>query len=270
MNNRLLSHKAASAAWRRSTHEQRPVQAPRSCGIDDPPCNDPRHHSPTAARRSTVRLPEVGVGWQRAGTRGLAAADLAGTLPDWMITRDLDTGDTEMNRASSTVAIGLLALTVLSGSALAYPPDLKTLAIGADAPTSLPGVDGKTYSLRDFASAKLLVVIFTCNHCPTAQAYEGRLARFQADYSGKGVSVVAISPNDPAAVRLDELGFTDVSDSFEDMKILRKDHQFNYPYLYDGQTQSTALAYGVLATPHVYVFDSARRTALYGPFPMPR
>ncbi len=62
-------------------------------------------------------------------------------------------------------------------------------------------------------------MIFTCNHCPTAQAYEGRIARFQADYADKGVAVVAISPNDPAAVRLDELGYTDVGDSFDEMKI---------------------------------------------------
>ena len=82
----------------------------------------------------------------------------------------------------------------------------------------------------------------------------------------KGVALVAISPNDPAAVRLDELGYTDVGDSFEDMKIRAKDHKFAYPYLYDGETQATALAYGVLATPQVYVFDADRKLRYVGRF----
>jgi peroxiredoxin len=161
----------------------------------------------------------------------------------------------------------LAALYLSAGVAFAEPPGLKTLAIGSPAPDfRLPGVDGKTYSLADFADARALFVIFTCNHCPTAQAYEGRLARLQADYKDKGVAVVAISPNNPAAVRLDELGFTDVADSFEDMKYRAKDHNFTYPYLYDGETQSTAQAYGVLATPHVYIFDSERKLRYVGRF----
>ena len=118
----------------------------------------------------------------------------------------------------------------------------------------------------DFAPAKVLVVIFTCNHCPTAQAYEGRIARLQADYHDKGVAVVAISPNNPAAVRLDELGYTDLGDSFEDMKLRAKDHNYTYPYLYDGETQATAKAFGVLATPHVYIFDAARKLRYVGRF----
>jgi peroxiredoxin len=152
-----------------------------------------------------------------------------------------------------------------SGTAVADPPGLKTLPIGAAAPDfQLPGVDGKTYSLRDFADAKVLVVIFTCNHCPTAQAYEARLAKLHADYRDKGVAVVAISPNDPAAVRLDELGYTDLGDSIEDMKVRARDHHFAYPYLYDGQTQATARAYGVLATPHVFIFDADRKLRYVG------
>ena len=146
-----------------------------------------------------------------------------------------------MNRLSWKTTLGLLALLIPARMAVADPPDLKPLPIGSAAPDfHLPGVDGKTYSLEDFAAAKVLVVIFTCNHCPTAQAYEGRIARLHADYRDKGVAVVAISPNDPAAVRLDELGYTDLGDSFEDMKIRAKDHNFAYPYLYDGETQATA------------------------------
>jgi len=152
-------------------------------------------------------------------------------------------------------------------TALADPPGLKTLAVGAKAPDfSLPGVDGKTHSLKDYADAKVLVVLFTCNHCPTAQAYEERVAKFHADYKDKGVALVAISPNDPKAVRLDELGYTDLDDSFEAMKIRARDHKYAYPYLYDGETQAVARAYGVLATPHVFVFDADRSLRYVGRF----
>jgi peroxiredoxin len=172
-----------------------------------------------------------------------------------------------MYHSIKTFTIAALTLFIPTGAAMADPPGLKTLPIGSAAPDfQLPGVDGKTYSLKDFAGAKVLVVIFTCNHCPTAQAYEGRLARMVADYRDKGVAVVAISPNDPAAVRLDELGFTDVGDSFEDMKIRAKDHGFTYPYLYDGETQATSIAYGVLATPHVFIFDADRKLQYVGRF----
>lgn len=160
------------------------------------------------------------------------------------------------------VALGLSAI-----PAVADPPNLRTLPIGAKAPDfRLPGVDGRDYSLADFAHAKILVVIFTCNHCPTAQAYEDRIARLHADYHDKGVTLVAISPNDPEAVRLDELGYTDLSDSFAEMKIRAKHKAFAYPYLYDGKTQETAKAYGVLATPHVYIFDAERRLRYVGRF----
>lgn len=150
---------------------------------------------------------------------------------------------------------------------LADPEGLKPLAIGAKAPDfDLPGVDGKRYRLADFEASPVLVVIFTCNHCPTAQAYEERIMKLTADYRGKGVSVVCISPNDDKALRLDELGYTDVSDSLEDMKIRAADRKFEFPYLYDGETQSVALAYGCLATPHVFVFDKNRHLRYQGRF----
>jgi peroxiredoxin len=161
----------------------------------------------------------------------------------------------------------VLSITLPASAAVADPAGLKTLPIGATAPDfKLPGVDGKTYTLASFAEAKVLVVVFTCNHCPTAQAYEGRLARLHADYRDRGVAVVAISPNDPKGVRLDELGYTDLSDSFDEMKTRAKDHGFTYPYLYDGETQATAKAYGVLATPHVFIFDSERKLRYVGRF----
>src|SRR5258708_3478546 len=92
----------------------------------------------------------------------------------------------------------------------------KTLEIGTSAPDfKLRGVDGKTYMLGSFKDAKVLAVVFICNHCPTSQAYEKRIIKLTSDYAPKGVSVVAINPNNPASLRLDELGYSDVGDSFE-------------------------------------------------------
>jgi peroxiredoxin len=140
-----------------------------------------------------------------------------------------------------------------------------TLPLGTNAPDfNLPGVDGRNWSLNDFEDAKILVVIFTCNHCPTAQYYEERIKQIAKDYRGKGVAMVAIMPNDPKAVRLDELGWTDLGDSFDEMKIRARDRQFNFPYLYDGDTESVAHAYGPAATPHVFVLDAARKLRYAG------
>jgi thiol-disulfide isomerase/thioredoxin len=165
----------------------------------------------------------------------------------------------------------MLRLTLLSAWLVLLIPGLlaaaepTTLAIGQPAPPfKLPGVDDKTYTLDNFADAKLLVLVFTCNHCPTAQAYEDRIIALDREYKGRGVALVAISPNDPLAVRLDELGYTDVGDSLEDMKVRAKARDFQFPYLYDGESQQASLAYGVLATPHVYIFDSERKLRYNG------
>jgi peroxiredoxin len=163
------------------------------------------------------------------------------------------------------IVIATIILLAVANVAAADPPGLKVLPIGSPAPDfSLPGVDGRTYTLKDFADSKFLVVLFTCNHCPTAQAYEDRIIKLHADYKDKGVALVAISPNDPKAVRLDELGYTDLSDSFEEMKLRAKDRKFDFPYLYDGETQKTSIAYGVLATPQVFIFDGDRRLRYVG------
>ncbi len=172
--------------------------------------------------------------------------------------------------SSRTTWLGLLMIlggwsAGASNAAGAAPPAVTPLELGAAAPDfALPGVDGKTYRLADFAAAKVLVILFTCNHCPTAQAYEDRMIQLHADFKDRGVALVAISPNDPLAVRLDELGYTDVSDSLEDMKIRAKDRGFGFPYLYDGETQATSRALGVLATPHVFIFDSNRQLRYQG------
>src|SRR4051812_7776164 len=140
-------------------------------------------------------------------------------------------------------------LTLFAFLAFADEPHA-TLAIGSSAPDfNLPGVDGKTHRLSDYSSAKVLVVVFTCNHCPTAQLYEPRLKKLHDDYAGKSVALVAIQPNNPNAIRLDELGYTDVSDSLEDMKVRAAYRHFDFPYLYDGDTQVVARAYGPKATP---------------------
>ncbi len=138
-------------------------------------------------------------------------------------------------------------------------PEPKTLAIGTKAPDfNLPGVDGKTYSLKDFNKSPVLVVIFGCNHCPTAQAYEDRIISIANDYKSKGVAVVMISSNSVKALSYSEMGYTDLGDSFEEMKIRAKNKGFNFPYLYDGDDQKIAIAYGPVATPHCFVFDNKR------------
>lgn len=140
-----------------------------------------------------------------------------------------------------------------------------TLATGSAAPDfSLPGIDGKTYTLQSFKDAKVLAMIFICNHCPTSQAYEDRLVKLTDDYAAKGVKVVAINPNNPASLRLDELGYSDVGDSFEDMKIRAKDRHFNFLYLYDGETELTSTKYGPVATPHIFIFDQNRKLRYNG------
>lgn len=157
-------------------------------------------------------------------------------------------------------------LTFLAAVAVAADlPKPETLALGATAPDfKLPGVDGRAWTLADFKDAKVLVIVFNCNHCPTAQAYEERLKKIVEDYKPKGVAVVAISPNDPKSVRLDELGYTDLSDSLAEMKIRARDAAFNFPYLYDGDSEAISRSYGPVATPHAFVFDAERKLRYVG------
>jgi peroxiredoxin len=139
------------------------------------------------------------------------------------------------------------------------------LALGSPAPDfALPGVDGQTHKLSDYASSPVLVVVFTCNHCPIAQMYERRIQQLAADYKNKGVAVVAIQPNDPQAIRIDELDSSDVSDSLPEMKIRVQYKHLTYPYLFDGDTQQVTRAYGPQATPHVFIFDQQRHLRYEG------
>ena len=163
-------------------------------------------------------------------------------------------------RAALALLVFALAVTAQQGRPNPHP----TLAIGAAAPDfSLTGADEKTHKLADY-KAPLLAVMFICNHCPTSQLYEDRMKKLVDDYKGKGVDFVAIEPNDSKAILLSELGYTDVSDSLEEMKVRAEYRRFNFPYLYDGETQAVSQAYGPKATPHIFLFDKDRKLRYEG------
>lgn len=154
---------------------------------------------------------------------------------------------------------GMMSLTVYGQES--HP----ILAIGSPAPNFvLPGVDGKVHKLSDYAASKILVVVFTCDHCPIAQMYERRIEQLYEDYGKRGVAVVAIQGNDPKATLIGELDSSDIGDTLEEMKIRVQYKHLHYPYLYDGATQSVADAYGPQATPHVFIFDKDRRLRYQG------
>jgi len=147
------------------------------------------------------------------------------------------------------------------------PAGFHTLAIGDAAPDfALTGIDGRTYRLADFAGPDVLMVLFTSNHCPTSHGIEKRLKKLRDDLRGKSFGLVAINPNHPDGLSLDELGYGEYTDSFADMKPYAASNGWDFPYLYDGEKQLTARAYGCLATPHVFVFDKARRLQYAGRF----
>jgi len=128
--------------------------------------------------------------------------------------------------------------------------------VGTAAPDfkNLPGTDGKKYSLSDFSKDNVLVVIFSCNHCPYVQAYEGRIMALQKEFKDKGAQFVAINSND-------DVGYPD--DSFENMVKRAEEKNFNFPYLRDA-TQEVAKAYGATHTPHIFVFNKDRKLSYTG------
>ena len=129
------------------------------------------------------------------------------------------------------------------------------MPVGTPAPPfSLLGVDGEKRSLDSFADAELLVVVFTCNHCPYAIASEDRLIEIQNDYGNRGVQLVAINPNDDEKYP---------DDSFEKMKERAADKAFPFPYLYD-ESQDVARAYDAACTPDIFVFDRERKLLYNG------
>jgi len=164
--------------------------------------------------------------------------------------------------ASFTLALSLATALTFA----ANPPDLQTLEIGDAAPEfTLPGIDGRDWSLADFKN-DILVVYFTSNHCPICHAHDPRLVALTKELAGKSVDIVAINPNSGDGLRPAELGYSKYDDSFEDMTPYAKDEGFTFPYLYDGETQAIAKAYGCLATPHMFVFDKDRKLQYKGHF----
>jgi peroxiredoxin len=164
-----------------------------------------------------------------------------------------------MMKATRKLIFVLFLFSVVNCYSQTSHPEPVTLKVGSKAPDfSLPGIDGKTYSLKDFDKSPVVVIVFSCNHCPTAQAYEDRIIAIDKNYRPKGVALIVISPNSTAALNYSELGYTDMGDSFEEMKLRAKDKGYTFPYLYDGDNQKCALAYGPVATPHCFVFDRNR------------
>jgi thiol-disulfide isomerase/thioredoxin len=142
---------------------------------------------------------------------------------------------------------------------------VQTMKIGDKAVDfNLPDVSGRFYQLDDFKESSVMVIIFTCNHCPTAQAYEDRIIQFTSDYRDKGVSVVAIMPNSAYSLLLEECGYSDLDDTYESMIIRAKEKNFNFPYLYDGDNEAVSIQYGPTATPHAFVFNKNRELCYVG------
>ncbi|QEE49735.1 thioredoxin family protein [Flavobacterium alkalisoli] len=114
---------------------------------------------------------------------------------------------------------------------------------------SLKNVDGKKVSLKDFKDAKGYIVVFTCNHCPYAQAYEDRIVALDKKYKKQGYPVIAINPNNPEKQK---------DDSFEKMQSRAKEKGFTFPYLLD-EGQKIYPQYGATKTPHVYVLQKTAK-----------
>ncbi|MES2981433.1 MAG: redoxin domain-containing protein [Verrucomicrobiota bacterium] len=160
----------------------------------------------------------------------------------------------------------LLLLLLPMLSSLAFSEEVpKVLPIGSPLPAfSLPGIDGKTHTEATYANAKILCIIFTCNHCPDSVAAAVRTEQIFQDYKDKGVAIVAVNANNPKSLRPDELGYSPYGDSFEEMKPFANSHGWTFPYLYDGEVQKFATACGAQSTPHVFVFDAERKLRYTG------
>jgi thiol-disulfide isomerase/thioredoxin len=141
----------------------------------------------------------------------------------------------------------------------------RSLPIGSAAPEfSLPGIDGQLHSLAEYASNRVLAIVFTCNHCPAAQLYEDRLRKLDEDYRAKGVKLVAINSDRADVIPYSDLAYSDVGDSLPEMKARAQHRHLPYPYLYDGDAQTVAAKFGVETVPHVFVFDDQRKLRYEG------
>jgi len=148
-------------------------------------------------------------------------------------------------------AIKFLALTLIVGvmSAFTLIKPAAGYKVGDVATDfSLKNVDNKKVSLADFKAAKGFIVVFTCNHCPYAQAYEDRIIALDKKYKKLGYPVIAINPNNPAKQK---------DDSFELMQVRAKEKNFTFPYLLD-EGQKIYPQYGATKTPHVYILQKTK------------
>lgn len=148
-------------------------------------------------------------------------------------------------------AIKFLALTLVVGAISAFTmikpaAGYKVGDVATD--FSLKNVDNKKVSLADFKAAKGFIVVFTCNHCPYAQAYEDRIIALDKKYKKLGYPVIAINPNNPAKQK---------DDSFELMQVRAKEKNFTFPYLLD-EGQKVYPQYGATKTPHVYILQKTK------------
>lgn len=171
----------------------------------------------------------------------------------------------KMCRRTGVIIAGvMLALSLPTAEAGEIP---SVIELGAPGPAfNLVGVDDRMHTLDGFKDAKLLVLVFTCNHCPDALGAVERLQTFHDEYKEKGVQLVAISGNDPLAIEPWEVGWSVHGDSFPEMKLHAKEFGWTFPYLYDGDTQETVRGYGGQATPHAFVLDADRKVRYQGAF----
>lgn len=139
-----------------------------------------------------------------------------------------------------------LQLIILLMTATVFGANAQGYGIGDKAADfKLKNIDGSWVSLADYDQAKGFIVIFTCNHCPYAVAYEDRIIDINEKYADKGYPVIAINPNDPAIVP---------GDSYDNMKIRAKEKGFKFPYLFD-EKQEVFPEFGATRTPHIYVLN---------------
>jgi peroxiredoxin len=191
----------------------------------------------------------------------------------------------QRTRFASRVAIAVVAIAISSWfaaipTAQAPPPapapaaqgqrlganlEHPVLPIGSAFPDfALPGIDDKVHKASEYAKGNAIAVVFESNHCPVSQLYEARVEALYREYKPKGVTFVAINPNNAKAVRLNELGYTDVTDSLPEMKLRARLRGIDWPYLYDGETQAVSQQYGAVATPHIFIFGPDHKLAYQG------
>ena len=177
-----------------------------------------------------------------------------------------------MNQNTKTLAvICVISVAALSGCGLTHSSEVQPdsahplAAIGSPAPEfSLQGVDNKTHTLAEYSGARVLAIVFDCNHCSQSHLYESRLRKLYDDYHDKGVALIAVNPDNPAHVPYSELAYSDTNESLIDMQTRATDRKLPYPYLSDGDAQALSGKLGAVATPQIFVFDQSRKLRYEG------